>query len=105
MPSRSPRWLLLSATIALISGCPGPSPLGDATTEAGARDASDANDASDGGIDVVDVHDATVADVLMPPPIVRTQSEAQLAPQRAACTFHAGAWPAETIGAEYPVGD
>ncbi len=44
------------------------------------------------------------ADVLVPPPIARTQSEAQLAPQRAACAFTAGAWPAQTIGTDYPVG-
>jgi phospholipase C len=48
-------------------------------------------------------NDASV-DVLMPPPIMRTQSEAELAPLRAACTFEAGAWPAQTIGTDYPVG-
>jgi phospholipase C len=54
--------------------------------------ADDADDAGEGG------------EVLAPPPIMRTQSEAQLAPQRAACAFEAGAWPAETIGTDYPVG-
>jgi phospholipase C len=44
------------------------------------------------------------ADVLVPPPIDRTQTEAQLAPQRQACAFTAGAWPAQTIGTDYPVG-
>ncbi len=43
-------------------------------------------------------------DVLAPPPITRTQTEAQLAPQRAACAFQAGAWPAQTIGTDYPLG-
>jgi phospholipase C len=43
-------------------------------------------------------------DVLQPPPIDRTQTEAQLAPQRAACAFDAGAWPGDTIGTDYPVG-
>jgi phospholipase C len=38
------------------------------------------------------------------PPIPRTQGEGQLAPQRQACAFDAGAWPAQTIGTEYPIG-
>ena len=50
-------------------------------------------DASDAGIDL-----------LVPPPIVRNQTEAQLAPQREACAFEAGAWPAQTIGTDYPLG-
>ena len=44
-------------------------------------------------------------DALAPPDISRTETEAQLAPKRAACTFEAGAWPAETIGTDYRVGD
>jgi phospholipase C len=44
-------------------------------------------------------------EVLSPPPITRTETEAQLAPQRQACAFDAGAWPAQTIGTDYPVGD
>jgi phospholipase C len=40
----------------------------------------------------------------MPPPIQRTQTEGQLSPQRQACAFDAGAWPAQTIGTDYPVG-
>jgi phospholipase C len=43
-------------------------------------------------------------DVLEPPPITRTQTESQLAPQRASCAFTAGAWPAQTIGTDYPIG-
>ncbi|HTQ47428.1 MAG TPA: alkaline phosphatase family protein, partial [Polyangiaceae bacterium] len=43
-------------------------------------------------------------DVLAPPPIVRSQGEATLAPLREACHFEAGAWPAQTIGKEYPLG-
>lgn len=53
--------------------------------------------------DTKDAHDAG-ADVLAPPPIDRTQTEAELAPKRAACGFDAGAWPAETLGKEVPVG-
>ncbi len=67
------------------------------TKPATASDAGDAGDASD------DVQDAG-ADVLTPPNITRTQSEAELAPKRAACGFAAGAWPAETIGTDYPIG-
>jgi phospholipase C len=44
------------------------------------------------------------ADVLMPPDITRTETEAELAPKRQACGFAAGAWPAETIGTDYPLG-
>jgi phospholipase C len=51
-----------------------------------------------------DAGDDTGADVLAPPPIKRDQNESELAPKRASCSFKAGAWPAETIGTEYPVG-
>lgn len=47
--------------------------------------------------------DAAV-DVLAPPPIPRTKSEAELAPQRKACAFKAGAWPAETVGTDFKLG-
>src|SRR5262249_18347810 len=40
---------------------------------------------------------------LVPPPITRTKAETELAPARTACTFKAGAWPAETLGTEDPV--
>jgi len=43
-------------------------------------------------------------EVVVPPPIDRTKSEAELAPQRASCSFKTGAWPAETLGKELPVG-
>ena len=58
---------------------------------------------SDAGADAVEEADAG-ADVLAPPPITRTENEAQLAVKRQACGFAAGAWPAETIGTDYPVG-
>jgi phospholipase C len=44
------------------------------------------------------------SDALMPPPITRTEGEATLAPKRQACGFSAGAWPADTLGTEIPVG-
>ena len=60
--------------------------LPDAPTDGGA------DDAGEGG------------EVLAPPPITRTEGEGQLAPQRQACAFDAGAWPAQTIGTDYAVG-
>ena len=44
------------------------------------------------------------ADVLMPPDITRTEGEATLEPKRQACGFSAGAWPADTLGTEIPLG-
>ncbi|HEY8090706.1 MAG TPA: alkaline phosphatase family protein, partial [Polyangiaceae bacterium] len=43
-------------------------------------------------------------ELLAPPPITRSQTEAQLAPQRQSCAFGPGSWPAQTIGTDYPVG-
>ncbi len=63
---------------------------------------SSKNGATDGGVEEAGL-DAG-ADWLAPPPIQRTQGESALAPQRAACAFDAGAWPAQTIGTDYPVG-
>jgi phospholipase C len=54
----------------------------------------------DGGVDASDG-----ADWLVPPAIPRDAGESTLAPLRQSCTFEAGAWPAETIGNEYPLGD
>jgi phospholipase C len=56
----------------------------------------------DTGVDVVE--DDAEGGLLMPPPITRTQTEGQLAPQRQACAFDAGAWAAQTLGTEDPVG-
>lgn len=57
-------------------------------------DGGDAGAAADEG----DAH------LLAPPPITRTESEGQLAPLRQSCAFEAGAWPAQTIGTDYPLG-
>ena len=51
------------------------------------------------------VDDDVPADALRPPVIARTQPEAVLAQRRRSCAFEAGAWPAETLGAEVPIGD
>jgi phospholipase C len=90
--------LALVAACAITSDCSQP-----ATNDVPSTDASDI------GLDAVvdeasdDVTDATVADVLRPPPITRTQTEAQLTERRRSCEFGAGAWPAETLGTEMPV--
>jgi phospholipase C len=73
----------LLVLVPLLLGCPD---VGPAVDDEGGSDA------------------AVEADVLQPPPIQRTKSETELAPERAACTFQAGAWPAETIGIENPIG-
>jgi phospholipase C len=77
-------FLLLPASL-LVPAC------SSEGTQAGAQTTSD--DAGDDG-----------AEVLAPPPITRTQTEGQLAPHRQACAFQSGAWPAQTIGTDYPVG-
>jgi phospholipase C len=43
-------------------------------------------------------------DALSAPDLPRTKTEAELEPQRTSCAFGPGAWPAETIGTEYPIG-
>ncbi|HEY1693264.1 MAG TPA: alkaline phosphatase family protein [Polyangiaceae bacterium] len=85
-------WLFsLAALAAFTTACSGSGTVAD-TSDATAPDGGD-----DAGLDAAD-------ELLEPPPITRTQTEAQLAPQRAACAFDAGAWPAETVGTDYPVG-
>src|SRR5580704_15164957 len=63
---------------------------GDATTDGGAEDVANTEDAS--------------GDWLAPPPISRDAGEGTLAPLRQACTFEAGAWAAQTIGNDDPIG-
>lgn len=94
MTARARPFVLLSALlllgalglVPLLAGCGGSlgqSPSGDGTSDAGLE---------------------AEAGELVPPPISRTMTEGQLAPQRRACAFDAGAWPAQTIGTDYPVG-
>jgi phospholipase C len=79
-----------AALLALPAGCSSKGSTAD-TPDA----TSDAGD--DGGVDAAE-------ELLGPPPITRSQTEAQLAPQRQACAFGPGAWPAQTVGTDYPVG-
>lgn len=65
-----------------------PAPLVDATVEASA----------DAAVDVA-------TDYTRPPDVPRAMTEPELAPQRRSCAFRAGAWPAETIGREAPLGE
>ena len=65
---------------------------------------SSSSASADGGIGGGDDAADAAVDVLQPPPITRTENEASLAPKRKACTFKAGAWPAETIGTDYKIG-
>ena len=85
--------LLLLVQIPLLAPACGGSNVAAPISDGGADAAADAVEEADAG-----------ADVLAPPPITRTETEAMLAPQRAACAFKAGAWPAETIGTDYPIG-
>src|SRR5437879_184765 len=83
------------------NACSGPTTTDAAVDHATSDIVSDATMADD----VQVTPDATMADVLRPPPINRTQSEAALSAQRRSCAFGAGAWPAETLGTEFPIGE
>ncbi len=117
----SPRTAILTAALLLIqiplvssacsssgsSGGAGASGTGgsaQSSTSSSSKSASSSGGGGDAGEDAPDAIADASADVLMPPPINRTQSEAELAPQRQACKFTAGAWPADTIGTDYPLG-
>ena len=76
------RLLLVVAAGGSLAGCSDPSPA--LAQDAGVVDAG--------------------ADALTPPDLPRTRGEDELAPMRAACAFGAGAWPAETLGKELPIG-
>src|SRR5436190_20324142 len=92
------RVLAVCVVTGVAAGCPQPQ------NPDAALDAIDDLARDDAGSDLGDVpavRDATTADVLRPPPIVRTLSEGDLAPMRRACGFAAGAWPAQTLGTEY----
>lgn len=93
MSRRPVRFASLVALASLLACSPTP-PVDDvdAGADAGAPDASSVDVGTD------------APPLLVPPDITRTMSEAELAPQRAACAFAAGAWPAETLGTEMPVG-
>lgn len=84
--------------------------LGACESSSPAVTADAATDASPS--DITDVaHDDAPADAsedippVRPPEIARTMDDSVLRAQRASCGFRAGAWPAETLGRDVPVGD
>lgn len=73
----------------------------DTATDARALDAFDATKvdvASDSPVDVP-------ADYVRAPDLPRGMTDEALAMQRSACRFGTGAWPAETLGSDVPIGD
>jgi phospholipase C len=88
----------LLVVVALASACGS----NGASTSHGGPDAAVVG-ADGGGEDVTSSDDAG-ADWLVPPNLPRTLAEDAMAPLRQACTFEAGAWPAQTIGNDYPIG-
>ena len=88
----------------LLAGCTtgGATPAADA----GGSDVAVSDAALDGAVavDVEKVPDAPPPDYLRPPEITRTATDEARATQRQACTFGPGAWPAETVGREVPLG-
>ena len=54
----------------------------------------------DAGAGVADAQE----ELLVAPNLPRPSGEATLAPMRQSCAFDAGAWPAQTIGTDYPIG-
>ena len=96
-------WLLVGwlGTLAWFAGC-GSNPRATARSgaEAGAGALEDAGPELD---DVANAEDAA-ADWLVPPNLARDAGDDALASLRQACTFGAGAWPAQTLGNEYPIG-
>ncbi len=86
---------------ALLAGCTEDAAAPPA--DAAVADVSAALDAAeDVGKEPVDV---PPPDYVRPPPITRTEADEARATQRQACTFGRGAWAAETVGREVPIGD
>ena len=76
-------------------------------------DVTDAHDASDLGADVSNAMDVVIdtapapdvsPDYLRPPDVARTDPDSVVAMRRQSCTYAAGAWPAETLGTDVPIG-
>ncbi len=117
MRARRARLLLLTVALgalagtALVSACgsngAGPSPGvdGGVDSSTGVDAGTDAGSPSDGGAsDDVLSSDDSGNDWLVPPNLPRPSGESTLAPLRQSCAFDAGAWPAQTIGNDYPLG-
>ncbi|MFO0660623.1 MAG: alkaline phosphatase family protein [Polyangiaceae bacterium] len=92
--------LLARRTALVISSMVTPLLLSWAVPACSSSTTPSANDANDAGVN----QDASDSGLLAPPEITRTESDPALAEKRGACEYKAGAWPAETLGKELPVG-
>jgi len=86
-------------TVAACSTPPAPTP--DASADAAMTADAAEMDTTTSRPDVI----AQDRPALRPPPIERTTPEATRVVQRRSCMFRAGAWPAETLGMEVPIGE
>jgi phospholipase C len=95
--------LAILAEVGLTTACGSSgNPAQGAPDAAGTLDAGSVLDSTITDTGIPDQNEAG-ADWLAPPPITR-QPEGTLKPLRDSCAFDAGAWPAETIGSEFPLG-
>jgi len=72
--------------------------------EAGADTGIGTTDAGNDDVANDDAAEDASEDWLAPPPNLPRLGEGQLGPLRQACAFDAGAWAAQTVGSEYPLG-
>ena len=88
----------------LLTACTGSSLIrSDAAAEIVDATETVVFDANEAGVDATPDVPMDVT-YIRPPPITRTDPESVLAARRLSCAFDAGAWPAETLGTEIPVG-
>lgn len=90
---------LLTAMGAMTAGCATPASLDvvDVSNDL-ARDVT-----VDAPVDTATAADVS-PDYLRPPDVPRSSVDSVLAARRTACEFGAGAWPAETLGRDVPIG-
>ncbi len=92
---------ILAAAAATIAACS--TPVSTDVVDVANDLASDASDVT--AMDVgVDTRPDVSPDYLRPPDVARTSTDSVLAARRTACEFGAGAWPAETLGTDVPIG-
>jgi phospholipase C len=92
--------LRLTSALLALGACESSTPTVGPTDAA--RDATAAQDIA-ADVPAEDVAPDVAA--LRPPSIARTVDDGALTARREACAFRAGAWPAETLGRDVPVGD
>lgn len=100
---------LALVTAALLAGCsedPAVSAADAAVDDVSTTDITAADVTADVAPDVVvEPEDVPPPDRPRPPDVARTEPDEARATQRQACTFGPGAWAAETVGREVPVGE